>query len=272
MKFHYDLTQAEPIIRDYPCYNASATGLYRGQVMALEGAITTAANRMFLQTCNAAVVDNVVGVLDETSLDATTSSAATGVTVYGKVIINPMAVWLAEYSQHADNDTVNTSADSTGKTTTATFTTDREGDWIYVTGVGSTAGGAGNLSQIGASTSTTSVTAVTSYDDYLKGTNTSDTFIVLTSPFSALAAGGSIDLSAATGENCVKLKGVAAAGTGAVMVLQNYVTHASLPMEPLKVARHSGNNYPYATTKVYADVMLTDHLLLGATLSTRVID
>ena len=272
MRWSYDLSQAEPIIRDYPVYDASATGLLLGQAMALEGAITTAANRMFLQKANPAVLDNVVGVLNESGLDASTSAAATGITIYGKVIINPFAVWRAEYSQHTDDDIVNTSADSTGKRITATFTTDREGDWIYVTNVGSTTGGAGNLYQIGLSNSTTSVDACTSYDDNLKGTNTSDSFIVITSPYSALVAGGGLDLSAVTARYGTMIKGVAAVGTGAIIVLQNYIETSSTGPAPLNVQVHSGNNYPAASTKIYADIHLSDHLLLGAGLSNRVID
>jgi hypothetical protein len=253
MRYTYSMDGSEPIVRDYPVYGT----VVKGQVLAVEGAITTAVNRFALQAAAVATVDNVVGVAQE-SVTATTTAAATGVTVYGKVIINPYAIYSAEYSQLAADDTVNTSADTTGKVTTATFTTDREGDWIYVTAVGSTTDGVGNLSQIGASTSTTSVTAVTGYDDYLNGTSTSDTFICITNPFTALAAAGSINLAA----DIASLSGVAAAGTGAVLVLQNYITSPTVPLEPLKVARHSGRVFPEA--RFFADVWFSDHIMGGA--------
>jgi len=284
VKFHYDLSNAEPIIRDEVVSGTS--DILRGAVVSREGAITSTGNRFGLQNTNPATLDNVVGVAAEfydysvhfsgvdnpsenglgTGTNAATA-AATGVSNYVKMIINPLAVWLAEYSQHADDDTVNTAADTTGKVTTATFTTDREGDWIYVTDVGSTTGGAGNLSQIGASTSTTSVTACTSYDDNMAGTNTSDTFIVISNAYTCLAAGGSLDLSAASGNVGTHLKGVAATGTGAILVLQNFISDGANPPAPLKVERHSGNTFAAATTKLYADIQLMDHLLLGGTVS-----
>jgi len=279
MQFHYDLTQAEPIIRDCPVCGTS--DILKGAVVSLEGAITTAAYRWALQNTNPAELSNVVGVAQElydysahisnSGANAATS-AATGVCNYIKVCINPMAVWLAEYSQHADNDTVNTSGSSGGKVITATFTTDREGDWVYVTNVGSTIGGAGNLFMIGESTSTTSVTAATSYDDYMKTTNTSDTFIVVYNPYSALAAGGSIDLSAATSDAGVALKGAATTGAGAIVAVQSYVTDKATPMQVLRVEACSGKNYDAATCKLYSDVHLSDHLLLGASVSNRIIN
>ena len=270
MRFSYDLAQAEPIIRDYPVYDSSATALLLGMAMSLEGAITTAANRMFLQKSNPAVMDNFVGVLNETGLDASSSAAATGVTIYGKIIINPLAVYRCEYSQHADDDGDNGTADSTGKTVTITTTTDREGDWVYITGTATT-GGAGNLAQIGASTGTTAVVAVTSYDDNLKGNLTTDKVIFITSPFSALVAGGGLDLSAVTARYGTMIKGAATVGTGQIVVLQNYIETSSTGPAPLNVQVHSGNNYPYATTKLYADIHFSDHLLLGAGLANRVI-
>lgn len=278
MKFHYDLTQAEPIIRDCPV--AGTSDILRGAVVSLEGAITTAEYRWALTNTNAAELSNVVGVAQElydysahisnSGANAATS-ALTGVCNYIKVCINPMAVWLAEYSQHADNDTVNNAASTGGKVITATFTTDREGDWVYVTGVGSTAGGAGNLFMIGISNTTASVTAATSYDDNMKTTNTADTFVVVYNPYSAIAAGGSMDLSAATTDAGVALKGAAATGAGAIVAIQSYVTDKSTPMEVLRVERNSGRNYDYATCKVYSDVHLSDHLLLGAGVSDRII-
>jgi hypothetical protein len=42
-------------------------------------------------------------------------------------------------------------------------------------------------------------------------------------------------------------------------------------MEVLRVEKHSGNRYDAASTKIYADIHFADSLLLGATLSTRVI-
>lgn len=273
MKYHYDLARAEPIIRDYVVGGTS--NILKGAVVGREGAITTDDNRFGLQNADGDVLDCVVGVTNElytyashySGLVGTTVAAtepSTGVSNYIKVIINPMAVWLAEYSQHADDDTVNTAADAAGNDVTATFTTDREGDWIYVTDVGSSTGGAGNLFQIGLSNSTTSVTACSSYAANLKGTNTSDTFIVLEKEFCGDAAGGSIDLSEATTEAGTKIWGTPATGAGAAIVLANYIQDRNTPMEPLKVERNSGQNYDAATAHVFGDLYLMEHILLGS--------
>ena len=287
MRFHYDLCQAEPIIRDYVV--AGSSDIENGAVVALEGAITTDDNRFGLQNVNGATLDNVVGVSNEmydvsasySGLDqpdgplgtgtVAQTEPSTGVSNYMKVIINPMAVWLAEYSQNAADDTTNTSASADGKDITATFTTGREGDWIYVTDTGSSTGGAGNIAKIGVSNSTTSVTMCTSYDDNLNAVTTSDTFVVITNPYTALAAGGSLDLSAVSGQAGTMLKGVAATGAGAAIVLQSYISDKSTPMEPLKVERHSGRVMDAASTHIYSDIQLSDHLLLGATVSNRII-
>lgn len=280
MKYHYDLARAEPIIRDYVVTGTS--DILKGAVVGREGAITTDDNRFGLQNADANVLDCLIGVTNElydadqhlvgvnqpggplySGTNAQTEPS-TGVSNYIKVIINPMAVWLAEYSQEAANDDVNTSADSSGKVLTATFTTDREGDWCYVTDTGSSIGGAGNLFQIGLSNTTTSVTAVTDYDDYLAGTNTSDTFITMQAPFTAIAAGGSIDLSEATADNGAAIKGIGATGAGAAVTLANFIKDKSTPMEPLKVERNSGKTYDAASAHLYADLYFMEHILLGS--------
>ena len=275
MIFHYDLSQAEPIIRDLPVYGTS--DILLGAVVSREGAITTAENNMGFQNASATAIDDVVGVAAElydysahisnTGANAATA-AATGITNYIKVIINPLAIWLAEWSQAAANDTVNTAADSTGKTVTGTFTSpgdDVEGDWVYISNLGSTTGGAGNLFQIGAA-STTVWTATTSFDDNLKANNTSDTYIKILHPYFATVAGGSMSLSAASGEVGTHLLGNDIVGddTGPIMSLQTYITDKAHSLEPLRVEQHSGKNFDAATCHIYSDVMLLDHLLLNA--------
>ena len=282
MKWHYDMCGAEPIIRDLPVYSVgttSANDILAGAPVARIGAISTAVNHMFIQRADAAVLDEVVGVANETydtsaqgagiNRDKTNGISATGTgnTNYLKCIINPMAVWLTEWSQHADNDSVNTAADTSGKTITGTFTSpgdDREGDWVYITKTGSTTGGAGNLFQIGAG-STTVYTAVTDYDDNLKGNTTSDTYIVMNTPYTGLVVGGSIDLSTAAGEECTQAKGNDLTGedTGLAITLQNYIQDKATPLTPLRADTCSGKNYDAATARLFGDLFLTGHMLLA---------
>lgn len=270
MRFHYDLSQAEPIIRDEAVVGTSDIQL--GAVVGREGAITTAENRMGLQASTASDLIGVVGVANEfydysahisnTGSNAATA-AATGVTNYIKVIINPLAVWMAEWSQNADNDSVNTTASTTGKVITDTVVTDMEGDWVYITNTASSVGGYGNLFQIGASTSTTSITATTSFDDNLKANAASDTYIHIIAPWNGGdTAAETINLSAATGEVGTKIFSlIEDPSTGAATILANYIESSTTGVEPLRVENHGGRNYPGA--KFYADIHFSEHVLLG---------
>lgn len=281
MKFHYDLCQAEPILRDLPVYSVGTTAandIPKGCAVSRIGAISTAINHMFIQRADAAVLDEVVGVSNElydTSAhgagikrDKTNGISATGTgnTNYIKCIINPMAVYMCEWSQEGADDTANGAADSTGKTLTGTFTSpgdDREGDWAYITNVGSTTGGAGNLFQIGAG-STTVYTAITDYDNSLAGNTTSDTFIVMNTPYTGLVVGGSIDMTAVAGVEGTKMKGNDLTGvdTGLAIVLQNYITDKNTPITVLRADVTSGNTYDAATATLWGDLFHTGHMLL----------
>lgn len=280
MIWHYDLSNAEPIIRDLPV--CGTTDILEGAVVGRVGAVTTAENRYAFQNAVYTTLADVVGVATEfydysahisnSGANAATA-AATGKTNYIKVIINPLAVWLAEFSQHADDDTaVAGAADTTGKTWTGTCTApgdNAEGNWLYVTANGSTTGGAGNLWQIGLS-STTLLTAATDYDNYLKGHTTSDTCIILHNPYMAQVVGGSINVSAVAGRIGTMIHGSPLAGTdtGAAITLQLYVTDKGTPLQPLRVEQHSGKNYDYATCRLFGDLFFMDHLCLGGGVAT----
>ena len=281
MIWNYDLSNAEPIIRDLPV--CGTTDILRGAVVGRVGAVTTAENRYAFQNAVYTTLADVVGVAEElydysehksnyVNSNAATA-ASTGVTNYIKVIINPLAVWLAEYSQHASDDTaVAGAADTTGKTWTGTMNNpgdDAEGNWLYVTANGGTTGGAGNLWQIGLS-STTVYTAATHFDDNLKGHLTTDTCIILHNPYMTQVLGGSINVSNTAGRIGTMIHGSPLAGTdtGAAITLQLYVTDKATPLQPLRVEQHSGKNYDSATCHLFADLFFMDHLLLGGGVAT----
>jgi len=264
MKWHYDVNGAEPILRDLRVYDAG--DLTIGQAVAA-GPVATAANQGGVISADADVLSNIVGVMNETVTAA--SVTATGVDVYGQVIINPGAVWLAKYSQAAADDVPCTGADETGKTVTVTQVADHEGCWAYITNVGGTTGGYGNLFKVGDTTGTTVLTAVTSYDDYLAANAIGDTVIVLIAPYSADVAGGSVDLAT----NVIDVAGYNAdAAAGAAVILENYITSSTRPMEPLRASRHSGYNYAGEAPQFYADVWFAEHMLAtGGAVNDRVI-
>jgi len=268
-KWHYDVTGAEAIIRDTRVYSAS-TAIAIESVMAMQPIGTEEQNGVAM-LATPAQLDNIVGVTNEALTAAEALSVvAEGVDKYAKLIINPYAVYLCKYSQAAADDVPLTAADASGKTLTITQVTDHERCWTYITDTGGTTGGYGNLFQIGAVTGTTVVTAATSYDDNLDGNITGDTAIVLIAPYSADVAGGSVDLAT----NAVDVAGYNAdAAAGAAVVLENYITSKTRPMEPLVCAKHSGYNYSSEAPQFYADVMFSETLLgQGGTTCTRIIN
>src|SRR3990167_5793396 len=278
MNWQFDLSGGEPIVRDLAL--SSASDILEGAAVSRDGAISTALNNFGVVNSDATVSD-VVGVAAEfydfsahISNNGTNAATAagTGITNYMKVIINPLAIWLAEWSQDAADDSVNTVADTTGKTITGTFTSpgdDVEGCWVYITNVGSTTGGQGNLFQIGAA-STTEWTACTSFDDNLAGNLTTDTYIKIMAPYFATVAGGSINLSTTTAILGTHLLGNDLVGddTGAIMSIQNWISDRNTGLQPLRVEKHSGKTFDAATCKLFSSIQLLDHLLLGGGVAT----
>lgn len=269
MVYSYDLTHAEPILRDIRVYNASAA-MYIGQPVC-SGPVATAENTGCGIAVTANVLSNIIGVLNEDMATTDLSVVATGVDKYAKVIINPLAVYKAEYSMLAADDNAITTADSTGKTTTVTDThlDDAERCWVYITNVGSSTDGYGNLFQVGAA-STTVLTAATSYDDNLSANAVGDTFIIIHAGNGQSAVvGGDVDLATDT-RNISGHDGTASAG--AAQVIENFIGSAYRPIEPLRCATHSGYNYKDEVPKFYADLIFTEHVYLaGAVVNDRVI-
>lgn len=261
MKYHWDLTQAEPILHDYPIYSAAAVP--KGTPVCA-GAIATNENCGRVIVATGGTLQNIVGVTNE---DVTAANAlgviATGVENYCKVIINPFAVWLTKYSKAAAYDIAVTTADSTGKSLTAADTGDQDQChyWAYVTNVGGSNNGFGNLFCVGADGGgTTALTAMTSYDDNLLGNAIGDTFILMHAPLAQSVASGSTDLITSTTEETLISGQVAGSGTGAAQVLELFIESKYRPMEPLVVSRHSGYNYKVEDPNFYADVYMCEHL------------
>ena len=265
-KFHYDVTGAEPIIRDIAYINGGAA-LARETVMS---AATVGTEGCIMESADADVLDNIIGVTNEDIAAANNSVIATGVTYYAKTIINPFAVYLCKYSQLAADDVPLTATDATGKSVTITQVTNHLRCWAYITSLVSPVGtGFGNLFCVGAITSTTVLTAMTSYDDNLSGNVSTDTCIVLHAPYGADVAGGSVDLAT----NRIDVSGHdASASAGAAIVLENYIASRTRPMEALRPSVHSGYNYKSEAPDFYADVMFSEHLLAaGGVVNTRII-
>lgn len=273
MRYHYDVTGAEAIVRDIPVYAAQA--IPEGIAMGA-GVTATEVNNGRAIVATGTELARIIGVTNETVSAANALAVlATGYENYAKLIINPFAIWLTKYDTAASYDIALTGADATGKSCTAADigNANETGFWVYITDVGGSTAGFGNLFCTGAVTGTTVLTAVTDYDNSLSANAIGDTMILMHPRYGAGVAGGNIDLvnSSATVEATISGQ-VAGAGSGAAVVLENYITSKQRPLEPLVISRHSGINYKGEDPDFYADVFLPEHMLAnGGTICNRAI-
>lgn len=265
MKWHYDLCGAEPIIRDIPVYSAAI--ICKGTPMS-SGVTATELNNGRAIVATGTALARIIGVTNEevTAADALAVNA-TGHEHYAKLIINPYAVYLAQYDVSDTYDITNTVASATGVELTSADNgeVNQTGFWLYVTNnVGTyTAGGFGNLFCAGAVTAATGYTATTGYTSGLKATTTSDHFIAMYARYGATIANGTVNLvvNNTTGLTTDIAGQYATSATGHAVVLENYIVSKARPMEPLVNSRHSGYNYAGEDPDFYADVFLADSVL-----------
>src|SRR3990167_4518187 len=242
-KFHYDLTEAEPIVRDVPVYDA--TTLVYGEFIMLDS--TAASNCRFITGYTGASSEMVdgLGMMNESLTTTSKADPGDGITTaktstaeaissiaatlaqghrYGKAIINPYAVYLTEYSQAAADDVAITTAWSTTTLTITSLEDNLDGGWILAADASTTTNFKGQLRYIdtAASGSCTVTVAPT-----VASTTTVDTIIKilpLCSKATALNAGATGLLSAA------------AAGSGiSLEIIENYISTPSRPLQTLKV-------------------------------------
>jgi hypothetical protein len=266
-RWHYDLCGAEPIIRDVPIYSSSA--IYNGEMVMANtiGSSTTGAGFISIGGGGSSVLDTLGVCLetitttskadygDDITTAATTSTAAISSIAstvalgsrYGKVIINPFAVYLLDYDMSSAS--YFTCAANAG-TTTYTDTVERyaEGSWFYVV-PGSTAANVGQLGYVTATSTTASWTLLAAMT-----TTTSDNGINIKRVNHRLvgvnAAGAATKLSNLTTND--------AQGTATFHVMENYVSGKNRPMEVLRAQVHSG--LQDSTLKFSSDIVQLDHV------------
>lgn len=139
MKWAYDITHAEPIIRDHAIYDDS--DLANGELLMLGTTDPDSGkdeSQCLVTAYNATAASqavNAVGILNENTYESggTTPDRVPSTTTgpyYGKVIINPFAVYEIEHSLAAANDVAITST-STTTLTVPTLQDDLDGCWAY---------------------------------------------------------------------------------------------------------------------------------------------
>jgi hypothetical protein len=267
-RFHYDLTGAEPIIRDVPVYDAA--NLDKGEFIMKAPTTTAACSFITGYAGNNTEMVNALGIMNETitttspagfgdhvttaattSTPAISSIAATVATGnrYGKVIINPLAVYLAERDQSVLAG-ITAVACTASKTYTDTLEALVEGSWYFVTNLPlatSVVANRGQLRYVSVCTSTTSTTLLTDT------TTTTAEKIIKILPVNhkliKLSADAKMtsDLTAHTASDRIKLINV-----------ENYVTSPTRPLEPMRQQIHDG--LQDSTLRFYSDLVMKDHI------------
>jgi hypothetical protein len=270
MKYHFDLHGHEPIIRDVPVTDTLGSGyipsvtLNAGALMNQGATLTCTGVSGYYSTVKLAydltvnaMATNCIGVLLETPISSgtcaplmTSVSSTQGGATYGKVIINPGAVYLVEQKTDTSNDV--TVVRNSG-VTIESVCAGTDGYYIYFPV--DTAGVKGSLRYIYAA----SGTGGTMSKSLTTTATTSDSFILISPPFTRALA---LDTTAryVTG-------GTAAVtgGTTNLMVLESYIDRDA-GLEILKPTVHGfsdslhnvkGGNGP----KFYYDVVMKSHLL-----------
>ena len=253
-RWHYDLTGAEPIFMEMPVYDAS--NLDNGELLMLgttdpdsgadEGlCLVTAYDST---PANSAI--DAVGILAENTYESggTTPDNSPSTTTgpyYGKVIVNPFAVYLFEASQVAADDVAITSTSGT-TLTISSLQDDIDGYWVYFP-----------LNQTGVKYSLRYIVASASGSCTMASalsTNggSSDTAIFIVPPLKYANNLTSDAKKTASGD------ATALSGATNLRVIEAYIQSDSHPLQRLRPAvHHSLNNLSNA--RFFNDIILKDH-------------
>lgn len=230
MKFIYDLAGSEQIVRDIPVYGAG-TSIVEGAAV-MRGA-TPGTNQGFAIVAAGALAD-ILGVLKElhTNTVAGADSKQDGTAyTYKRVLINPFAVYRAEYDA---SDSMAVASTSTTTVTVTSLEDDIDGGWLL--------GNDGRLEYITTSTSGSCTTKGTS------GWTSANTLVKVLPLMHQL-----IKITTAG----TKLGTDAAAGSGRAVILENYLQANTVPLTKLNPTKHSGITYTGA--KVFSEIRFLNH-------------
>jgi hypothetical protein len=260
MKFVYDISGAEPILRDYPVYDAAS--LNYGTLLQLgttDPDVGADEGQALVNAYNATAANsgtNIVGMLNENTYESggtvpdRVPSTTTG-PYYGKVIINPLAIYRGEISLAAADDIAITST-AAATLTVPSLADDIDGCFVYFpltqTGV------KGSLRQLIASAAGSAT-----MDSALVTTGgATDTIVIISREFKSPANLGT------AGDNFVGSS--AAAPEAAVkFIILNRMADLNGGIVPLRYADHSGLNgldliRQGIGPKFFYDVLAVDHL------------
>lgn len=175
MKYSYDFYSHEAIVRDYLVYDAAE--LAYGELLMKDTTATEPGR--FVTAYNATAANqaiDAIGILNEKTYESTTPDTATGSGgQYGKIIINPFAIYMVEHSLDAADDVALTSTSST-TVTIPSLQDNIDFCWVYFPT--STAGVQGSLRLL-----TASASGSATMDSALSVAGTgSDTAVIISAP------------------------------------------------------------------------------------------
>lgn len=259
MRWNYDITGAEMIIKDEPVYDSSA--IAKGELLMLGTTDPDSGNDEGISLVTAysstdanSAIDAVgISLEDKDTNDSPGVDSAYSTTTgpcYAKVIINPFAVYQAEHSLAAADDQAITST-STTTVTIASLSDDIDGSWVYFPLTQSGVKGSLRLLTAAASGSATMDSALDT-----DGT-ASDTAVIITPPNRYANNLNAAATKIASGD-CQSINGATN-----IRVLQTYIDRDQ-GLEIMRPAIHNGiddldkvkaDNGP----KFYYDLLLKDH-------------
>ena len=241
MQFFKDLTQAEPVYRDFPLKDN--TTFTNGCLLRL---ITTAGSTY--ADVQASTWINTLGLYaGPTKTTSSGSTIALGTSEYGRVLVNPYAVYLAEY----DQSTVITATNFATKTITATSEA-QAGDWVL--NVHASSAAKGELLYIASTSTTASVTAL-STPTVTPGTTDTWVHIHCIGKGQLAAQYGRMDLNT----TATKMKTGSSYGGVGVQLIDNHIkSRKSTSLQPLRRASH--DNTLDTTYQVFAEIIAVDNV------------
>jgi hypothetical protein len=252
MKYSYDFYSHEAIIRDYLVYDAAL--LAYGELLMKDTTATEPGR--FVTAYNATAANqaiDAIGILNEKTYETDVPDTATGSGgQYGKVIINPFAIYMAEHSLAAADDVAITST----ATTTVTIPTLQDNiDFCWVYFPTATAGVKGSLRLLTASAagSATMDSALT-----VAGTG-ADTAVIISAPVAYSMPMEATAVKMSSG-NCQSQFNSATN----LRILETFIDRDN-GLESMKPGVHKGiNNLDLVKggngPKFYYKIMLKDHV------------
>lgn len=238
MKFLYDIAGADANVQKIPVRQGGTTPLNAG--VAVMRGVTANTNQGAAIVAAGALAD-IIGVLEAASSATDYAAAGTALNLT-KALVNPMAVYLAEYDQ---TSVVTATSGSSGTTINCTSIENISQGWIY--GVGGT--GPGELMYVvsGSSNTLTVKTAPVVAQD------STSTFIKILPKFHELIA---------LNTTADKLASQAAAGSGAARNLGNFFRYNGQDLVELDPTKHDAiTGLNSLSVHFYSAIMFLDHAL-----------